>query len=250
MAYAKWGPDPIIISEEKVIYVWQYFGDELINPLWNGYKGSVSILRRRLTSIAIPIIKITRSRDRFIFVMEILIPSKTSIYWHRAQSIIMTIILTTNVPHFVHDGEIKCVTLELKICPTSQICCFLRCRYIYGGLLKKVYGTINKLRPRQNGCHFAHDVFKCIFMNGNLWISTKISLKFVPKGPINYIPAFVQIMAWRCPGNKPLSEAMMVSLPTHICVTRPQWVKSLKYVLTRNKCMIFCPLFHDLPEKK
>ena len=31
-------------------------------------------------------------------------------------------------------------------------------------------------------------------------------------------------MAWRRPGDKPLFEPMMVSLPTHICVTRPQWV--------------------------
>ena len=33
-------------------------------------------------------------------------------------------------------------------------------------------------------------------------------------------------MAWRRPGDKPLSEPMMVSLLTHICVTRPQWVNS------------------------
>ena len=32
-------------------------------------------------------------------------------------------------------------------------------------------------------------------------------------------------MAWRRPGDKPLSEAMLVSLLTHKCVTRPQWVK-------------------------
>ena len=31
-------------------------------------------------------------------------------------------------------------------------------------------------------------------------------------------------MAWRRPGDKPLSEPMMVSIPTQICVTRPQWV--------------------------
>ena len=37
-------------------------------------------------------------------------------------------------------------------------------------------------------------------------------------------PPLVQIMAWRRPGDKPLSEPMMFSLPTHICVTRPQWV--------------------------
>ena len=52
--------------------------------------------------------------------------------------------------------------------------------------------------------------------------SIKISLKFVPQGTINNIPTLVQIMAWRLPGDEPLSEPMMVSLPTHICVTRPQ----------------------------
>ena len=49
--------------------------------------------------------------------------------------------------------------------------------------------------------------------------------------PINNIPALVQIMAWHRPGNKPLPEPMMVRLPTHICVTRPQWVKFKCYWL-------------------
>ena len=83
---------------------------------------------------------------------------------------------------------------------------------------------INTLRPRQNGRHFADDIFKCIFLNENVWIPIKLSLKFVPKGPIYNIPALVQIMAWRHPGDKSLSEPMMVNLTTHICVTRPQWV--------------------------
>ena len=47
-------------------------------------------------------------------------------------------------------------------------------------------------------------------MNGNVWIPIKISLKFVPKGPINIIPAMFQIMAWRRPGDKSLSEAMLL----------------------------------------
>ena len=34
-------------------------------------------------------------------------------------------------------------------------------------------------------------------------------------------------MIWRRPGDKPLFEPMMVSLLTHICVTRPQWVNVL-----------------------
>ena len=50
------------------------------------------------------------------------------------------------------------------------------------------------------------------------------NFKFLPKDPVNNIPALVQIMAWRRPGDKPLSEPMMASLPTHICVTRPQLV--------------------------
>ena len=85
---------------------------------------------------------------------------------------------------------------------------------------------INTLRLRQNGRHFPDDIFKRIFLNENVWISLRISLKFVPNGPINNIPALVQIMAWRRPGDKPLSESMMVSFPPHICVTRPQWVNN------------------------
>ena len=61
-------------------------------------------------------------------------------------------------------------------------------------------GHLNTLRPRQNGCRFA-DIFKRIFFNENVWISIKISLKFVP---IN----------------------MLVGSLTHICVTRPHWVNS------------------------
>ena len=98
-------------------------------------------------------------------------------------------------------------------------------------LLSRIFHVwINTLGPRQNGRHFANDIFKCIFLNENVWISIKISLKFVPKGPINNIPSLFQIMAWRRPGDKPLSEAMMVNLPTHICVTRPQWVKNSSYI--------------------
>ena len=86
---------------------------------------------------------------------------------------------------------------------------------------------VNTSRPRQHGRHFADDTFKRIFLNENFWISIKIWLKFVPKGPINNIPALVQIMAWRRPGDKPLSEPVMVILSTHICVSRPQWVKQI-----------------------
>ena len=69
------------------------------------------------------------------------------------------------------------------------------------------------IEAETNGRHFTDDIFKCIFSNENVWIPIIIiiiSLKFVPKSPINYVPTLVQIMAWRRPGDKPLSEAMMV----------------------------------------
>ena len=98
----------------------------------------------------------------------------------------------------------------------------------------------NTLRPR----HFADDSFKCIFLNENVWIRIKISLKFVPKGPINNISAMVQIMALRRPGDKPLSEPMVVSLPTHTCVARPRWINCF---LTINECSRPTPWFQSEP---
>ena len=80
---------------------------------------------------------------------------------------------------------------------------------------------INTLKLRQNSHHFPDNIFKFIFLNENIWILLKISLKFVNKVPIKNIPALVQIMVWRRPGDKPLSEPMIVSLLMHICVPRP-----------------------------
>ena len=81
--------------------------------------------------------------------------------------------------------------------------------YMRGWPAFRLLSVFNTLRPKQNGLRFPNDIFKRIFMNENIWISIEISLKFVPKGPINNIPALVQIMAWRRTGDKPLSEAMM-----------------------------------------
>ena len=72
-----------------------------------------------------------------------------------------------------------------------------------------VFSEFNTLRPIQNGRHIADNIFKRFFLIENIWIPIKISLKYVPKGPINNIPALVQIMAWRHSGEKPLSESML-----------------------------------------
>ena len=98
---------------------------------------------------------------------------------------------------------------DVQRCPESIVkICFKR--------VNLALCLISILRPRQNGRQFADDILKCIFLIENVWSSLKISLKFVPRGPINNIPALVQIMAWRRPGDKPLSESMVVSLLMHI----------------------------------
>ena len=59
--------------------------------------------------------------------------------------------------------------------------------------------SVNTLR--QNGCHFVDDIFKCIFLIKNPWVSNNVSLNFVPKGPIHKTPSLVQAMTWHWPGT-------------------------------------------------
>ena len=99
------------------------------------------------------------------------------------------------------------------------------------------WSMLNALTSRQNGRHFPDDIFKCIFLNENAWISIKIPLKFVPMGQINNIPALVQIMACRLVGAKPLSEPMVVTgcwqgpwaTRTVVTATAAMWHSPLRY---------------------
>ena len=104
------------------------------------------------------------------------------------------------------------------------------------------------LRPRQDGRHFTDDIIKFIFLSYNVLIPIKISLKSVPKGPANNILALVQIMAWRHPGDKPLSESMMVSLPTHVWVIRLQWVKASHRNSFDDDEIYWHPIFKSVAE--
>ena len=106
---------------------------------------------------------------------------------------------------------------------------------------------INTLRPRQNGCHFPDDIFKCIFLDENVLIS------IVPKGPINNIPVLAQIMAWRQPGDKPLSEPMVVSLLTYTHHSASvSWIKSSQCnsfeVWLPADFIYMCLIFHWVAE--
>ena len=60
--------------------------------------------------------------------------------------------------------------------------------------------------PEQNGRRLAYN----IFVNENVGIFIKISLKFVLKGTIDNKSALVQVMAWRRTGAKPLPGPMPI----------------------------------------
>ena len=63
--------------------------------------------------------------------------------------------------------------------------------------------------PGQNGHHFPDDIFKCIFLNENARISIEVSLKFVPRDPIDNKSSLVKVMACRLLGATPLPDPML-----------------------------------------
>ena len=91
----------------------------------------------------------------------------------------LRIIIKTNFPYI---GIIKMKG------SCKSLSCLYKCTPV---LIRLHLNVFNTLRPRQNGRHFADDILKCIFLNENVWIPIAISLKFVPKGPIDNIPALV-----------------------------------------------------------
>ena len=126
------------------------------------------------------------------------------------------------------------------------------CQNGYGWL---TYRWVNKLRLRQNGRYFADDTFKGIFLNEKVRILIKISLKFVPKGPIINIPALVQIMAWHRPSNfKVRGEKKLLILTRVECfwTVTPVWIhwwilndaQSLVYY--RKGALLFSKVIHQI----
>ena len=97
---------------------------------------------------------------------------------------------------------------------------------------------VNTLRPRQNGLRFADDVFKYVFLNENVWILIKISLKFVPKGLINNILALVQTMACHRSGAKPLPQPR-----DGLTTDAHHSVSTSKRIETDTKWSLFCRHF-------
>ena len=72
----------------------------------------------------------------------------------------------------------------------------------------------------------ADDIFKLIFLNENDRILIQIPLKFVLMSPMDNESAFVQVVAWRRTGDKPLPELMMTQFTDAYMRHQGRWVKS------------------------
>ena len=70
------------------------------------------------------------------------------------------------------------------------------------------------ISPRQNGCHFADNIFICIFVNKKFCILIKILLKFVPKGPIDNSLGLVNGLAL----NRRQAIILTNADPIHWCI--------------------------------
>ena len=79
-----------------------------------------------------------------------------------------------------------------------------------------VQTRLNSSPPGQNGRHSANDIFKSIFLNENVRIAIKISLKFVPNSPLDNKSALFWVMAWRRTGDKPLPKPMLTQFTNAI----------------------------------
>ena len=62
--------------------------------------------------------------------------------------------------------------------------------------------AVNTLKLRKNGHGFAHNIFRFIFLHGNLSNLMQILLKFLPRGERKNIQVLTQIMIWCQRGDK------------------------------------------------
>ena len=114
----------------------------------------------------------------------------------------------------IHTFSFKNMHLKLSPANWRPFCLCLNVlnyqwKYFLQASLVSAAPLLNSSPPGKNGGHFTQVIFKCIFMNGKMCILIPISLKFVPRGPIDNMSALVQLIAWHQTGEKPLSEPLL-----------------------------------------
>ena len=84
----------------------------------------------------------------------------------------------------IQENAVEHVIWKMAAILSQPQCVKLR----YGCSFRSV---INSSPPGENGRHFTDNIFKCIYLNENVWFSLKISMKFVPVVPLDNNPALV-----------------------------------------------------------
>ena len=75
---------------------------------------------------------------------------------------------------------------KIRLCDTEICNNNVKIWNLMNPMKSKIFDLkINTLRLRQNGRHFANDLFKRIFVNEKVRIFVQISLKFILECPIN-----------------------------------------------------------------
>ena len=105
------------------------------------------------------------------------------------------------------------LSINMKWTCWETLCANWYCKFFYYNREEKWVNDIhinprilqillyNSWRFGQNGRYFADDIFKCISMNGKFCNLIQISLKSVPKIPINNKSVLVKVIAWCRIGN-------------------------------------------------
>ena len=170
----------------------------------------------------------------------------------------------------------KQVLISVCLCPADYSSrgvrlawIFLRAPQTFNGAQGNTWGSlhwcvvhftnvllVNTLRQWQNGRHFVNDIFKCIFLNRNVWIPIEISLKFNPGVQLTIFQHwFSQWLGNRCQSHC-LNQWWLPSLPTHICFTRPLWVNKIVlrltqpvfsiciYCILNRTCLLYAPILY------
>ena len=90
----------------------------------------------------------------------------------------------------------------------------------------------------------ADDISKRPYLNEILRILIEISLKVVPKGPIDNNPVLVEIMTWRRIGDKPLSEPMLTRFTDAYMLHYGRWVNFYHHLSSYTFLIFIFLLIH------
>ena len=128
--------------------------------------------------------------------------------------------------------------------------CSPKCRAPYGSTTSQL---VNSSSPGQTARHFADDIFKCFFLNENVYISIYISLKFVPDVKLIIFQYWFRLWLGADQATSHYLSQWWPSLVTRICVTRPQcygrdWFRVI-YGLLYTPLYLYTPMWWR-PRKK